>query len=414
MTALFGSLFALLLSVAVLLTGHGLQQTITPLFADSLGWSTEMIGYVGSAYFFGFVVGCITIPRIVTWVGHIRVFAVLVSAATAALLSLSLTENLVFWVVARFVTGCAMSGGYMVIESWLNERTSPGNRGLILSIYAALSLAAMCVGQLLLGFGTSYQTLVVIGAVLLTLAIIPIGLTRSQAPAPIPTVGFQFARVWRTSHIGVSGALVGGFVTSGFWAIGPIVAKAQSLNVEQIGIFMAVTLLGGATLQLPVGRLSDHIDRRLVIAGLAVATCIVSFSAIAFAGTAPQLLYVFMFLFGGTIFPLYSISLAHANDNTDLPLIGVGSVILMANGAGSVAGPIIIAAVMAYSGEGLFWVTGVATSVFAGWTLVRVRRHEAKREFFEPFADVPKTSLNIIEANVNVDAPHDASPSGGR
>jgi MFS family permease len=107
----------LLLSVAILLIGHGLQLTLIPLRGELLGWSATEIGLTGSAYFLGFVAGCIAIPRIITRVGHIRTFAVLAAVATAVILLLSLSESLTLWLLLRFATGCALSGLYMVIES---------------------------------------------------------------------------------------------------------------------------------------------------------------------------------------------------------------------------------------------------------------------------------------------------------
>jgi len=264
----FGSIAALLLSVAILLTGHGLQLTIAPLFASELGWSVQMIGYTGSAYFTGFVLGCLTIPRLVSRVGHIRVFAVLSATATSALLLLILFDILQGWLLARLITGWSVAGIYMVIESWLNERTTAENRGFVLSVYTVLTLLSVSLGQLLIGTGLPTISLVVMGAILLALGAIPVGLTRSPAPQPIAEVGFQFMGVYRHAHVAIVGAFVGGLVTSGFWALGPILAKSLELADSQIGWFLSITLFGGAVLQLPVGRMSDRYDRRVVMRAL--------------------------------------------------------------------------------------------------------------------------------------------------
>ncbi|MEI8649890.1 hypothetical protein P4S73_21715 [Paraglaciecola sp. Hal342] len=55
----------------------------------------------------------------------------------------------------------------------------------------------------------------------------------------------------------------------------------------------------------------------------------------------PQVIYVTMFLLGGLSFPLYSLCLAHANDNTDLSIMEVGSGVLMMNSIGSILGPLV-------------------------------------------------------------------------
>jgi MFS family permease len=197
------SVSTLLISVFILLVGHGLQLTIAPLYAADLGWDSSTISYLGSAYFGGFVLGCIAIPRLVSKVGHIRVFAVMAAAATVALLALSLTEQLAVWLIARVITGATLAGLYMVIESWLNERSTPENRGLVLSIYSAITLGALCVGQLLIGYSDSFLVLIALAAMLLASGAIPVGLTRSPAPEPIPTMSFNLREVYEASHVAV-------------------------------------------------------------------------------------------------------------------------------------------------------------------------------------------------------------------
>jgi MFS family permease len=392
----FISVSALLLSVFILLVGHGLQLTLAPLMAQGLGWSTSLIGYTGSSYFLGFVIGCLTVPRLVSQVGHVRVFTVLAASATSALLLLGLFDRFEVWMVARLTTGWAMAGIYMVIESWLNERTSTENRGLVLSAYTTLTLASMCFGQLLIGVGLENLQLILLAAILLSLGMIPVGLTSSPVPTPIPKVGFQFKEVYKGAHIAVGGAVVGGLVTSGFWVLGPIVAAGYNLTPGQIGIFLSVTLLGGALTQLPVGRLSDHYDRRLVLASLTGTGAVVCLLAIWFSKTDPLLLYLFMFLFGGTTFPIYAISLAHANDHTSLPLIETGSVVLMLHSLGSVIGPVVIAQFIQSDKAGLFIFSALALLAFSAWSVWRLRTHKAPRHHFEPFPDVPKTTHEVM------------------
>ena len=397
MTQIFVSITFLLVSVFIILFGHGLQLTVAPLYAAELGWSVTVIGYTGSAYFLGFALGCLTIPRLVSRVGHIRVFAALSSVATAALLMLALFHDVTGWMIARLVTGWSIAGIYMVFESWLSERTSAENRGFVLSVYTVLSLSAICLGQLMIGSGLGVLQLIIVGAVLLAVGSIPVGLTRSAAPTPIPRVGFQFKEVYREAHVAVAGALVSGLVTSSFWVLGPVVARNLSLSDEQIGYFLAFTILGGTLSQLPVGRLSDRVDRRKVLAVMSLVSCGVCLAACLLVASSVSVLYLFMFLLGATIFPIYSISLAHANDNTTLSLIETGSVILLLYSAGAVVGPIFISLLMDHTSLGLFIFAGIVQLIFALWAIVRISRHKVRRDHFEPFQDVPRTTLSVME-----------------
>ena len=396
MKTLVASLFALLASVFILLVGHGVQLTVLPLIAQDLGWSTSEIGYTGSAYFLGFIIGCLTIPRLVANVGHIRVFGVLTSSATVALLTAGLLQELSIWLVVRTLTGWSIAGLYMVIESWLNERTNAENRGLVLSVYTVLTLISISIGQLTIGTGLNYTELLMVGAILLTLGSIPVGVTRSTAPAPIPVGGFQLAKVYKASHVAVAGAFIGGLATSSYWVLGPVVATTVLPEGGSIGIFLASAVLGGMLLQLPAGRLSDRVDRRLVLSILAfVGAFACALALLPLDNTAA--LYLAMFLLGGTTFPLYSISLAHANDNTSLSLIEVGSVILLVHSAGAVIGPIVTSSIMMFLPRGMFLFSGAILVVFGCWSLWRSFTHYIDRGHFEPFPDAPKTSLEVLE-----------------
>ncbi len=403
MTTLFASVSTLLLSAAILLTGHGLQLTLAPLFASEMGWSAQEIGYTGSAYFSGFMIGCLTIPRLVERVGHIRVFAVLASLASIAVLLLGLLPSMGAWLFARLLTGIAFSGLYMVIESWLNERVTGEHRGAVLSVYTIITLAAIALGQVSVGFGLDYATLTVLAAIIFCIGLIPVGLTRSPSP-PLETVSFRLREVFQTSQVAVVGAFVGGAVTSGIWALGPIVGESMGLALDQIGFFMAITIIGGAVFQFPVGRLSDSMDRRIVILNLAAAGSVLCIIAIILGGFNSALaIYLVMFVFGGVTFPLYSLCVAHANDNTKLALMEIASVVLLMHSAGSIFGPLMVAPLLDTHDSGLFMFAGVVLAVFAVWTAWRLQVHDVARRYFAPFIGVPRTTheiATVVEAEV--------------
>lgn len=405
MPTLLKSMFSLLFSAAILLVGHGLQLTIVPLYAINLGWEPDLIGYIGSSYFFGFVLGCLTVPRLVARVGHIRVFTVLIALFTSSLLFIGLVDHFVIWLLARCLIGWGIAGIYMVIESWLNDKTSIEHRGSVLSVYTVISLSAICLGQLLVGFDLGFAGLFMLAAALLVLGIVPVGLTRRPAPQPIPAVSFSFRRLFAVSQVSMVGAFFGGLVTGGFWALGPVVANANALSPSQVGVFMAVTILGGTALQLPVGRLSDRIDRRYVITGLAVIAVLTSVMAILLDSRNPQVIYVTMFLLGGLSFPLYSLCLAHANDNTDLSIMEVGSGVLMMNSIGSILGPLSVSYLLGYTHMALFIVSGAAMSILACWTLYRIRFHDVAREHYEPFVSMRSTTQEMVEMGLENEEP---------
>ena len=122
----------------------------------------------------------------------------------------------------------------------------------------------------------------------------------------------------------------------------------------------------------------------------------------------PQVIYVTMFLLGGLSFPLYSLCLAHANDNTDLSIMEVGSGVLMMNSVGSILGPLIVSFLLGYTHMALFIVSGVALSILACWTLYRISFHDVAREHYEPFVNMRNTTQEVVEMGLESEESEDS------
>jgi hypothetical protein len=88
---------SLLIGVALLLAGAGLQVTLLPLRGSAEGFSTFALGVIGSAYYVGFVTGCLAGPFVILQAGHIRAFAALVAMAAAAVLAYGLAPDPIAW-----------------------------------------------------------------------------------------------------------------------------------------------------------------------------------------------------------------------------------------------------------------------------------------------------------------------------
>ena len=73
-------------------------------------------------------------------VGHIRVFAALASLASIAILLHSVFIDPYSWFLIRILTGVSLSGIYVIMESWLNDKSTNQTRGKVLSIYMIITL----------------------------------------------------------------------------------------------------------------------------------------------------------------------------------------------------------------------------------------------------------------------------------
>jgi len=140
---------ALLVGVSILLTGQGLQGTLLPVRAAIEQFSTLSIGIIGAAYFLGFTLGCLKCGELVQRVGHVRVFAAMTALASATPLVHGLVLTPWVWGMLRFLSGFCFAILYVVIESWLNDRSSNENRGIVFSTYVMITLTVLAAGQMM-------------------------------------------------------------------------------------------------------------------------------------------------------------------------------------------------------------------------------------------------------------------------
>jgi len=393
---------ALLLSVAILLVGNGLLGTLLPVRAQVEAFSPIDIGVLGSAYFFGFACGCVFGPRLVERAGHIRAFTAMVSLASALVLAHAMVLDPVPWWVFRAGSGACFAILYMIIESWLNEKATNQTRGVVFSVYFVINLTMITVGQLMLILEPPSSFLLFSAAsILVSLAALPVALTRAEAPAPITEVRLNLRRLYRVSPVGAVGCFAVGLASGPFWALAPVFVQSFGGGVSAVAVFMSITVLAGALGQFPLGRISDRIDRRVVIIAASIGAALAGLLLVAAAVAAPGLLLPATFFFGMFAFPLYSLSVAHANDFADnRQFVETAGGLLLIWASGAVIGPFAASLVIRATGPAsLFAFTATAHLALGLFTLYRMRRRapvaEAVKGGFLDAAIAAQTVSNI-------------------
>lgn len=368
---------ALLMSVAILLMGNGLQFTLLPVRANIEAFNRFEIGTLGSAYFLGFTFGCLAGQWIIARVGHTKAFLAFVSlASTMALIHAVLINPVVWWMV-RGVTGFCFAALFVIIESWLNAQSDNTTRGAVFSVYTVINLTVITIGQLLIVFGDPATfSLFALASILVSLSGVPIAMSRAPIPEAVSVVLPRLGQLYRSAPVGFVGCVVFGISMSSFWAFGPIYAMEAGLSTTGIGVFMCLSLLGGAVGQWPLGALSDLIDRRLVILGSCLAAVLAGIVLGQVYPSGLLRLSAFGFLYGMFAFPLYALAVAHANDYAESEnFVETSSGLLLAFGAGAVAGPAFATLAVEHGGPAwMFYFSAAvlaATALFALWRIMR-------------------------------------------
>ncbi|HLF30978.1 MAG TPA: MFS transporter [Xanthomonadales bacterium] len=382
----------LLLGVAILLTGQGLQSTLLPVRANMESFSTVAIGLMGGAYFLGFTLGCLRGVQLVQKLGHVRVFAAMAALASAAPLLHALWLDTWAWWVLRLTSGFCFAVLYVVIESWINEQSSNENRGTVFSAYVFISMTVLAAGQqMILLYDPQDMALFAIASVLVSIAALPVVMSTSETPRHAEALRLDLRRLYRISHTGMLACFAAGLTNGAFWSLAPVFTAGVSDKVALAAGFMTGAVIGGAAGQWPLGYWSDRVDRRIVVAVVAVASAAVGIVLwLSYGSLSMMQLILLSALWGGLAFPMYSVAVAHTNDFAQSgEYVMVSGGLLLMYGLGAIVGPFLAAGAMTLLTESVLYLfTAVIHLLVFVYVLVRLtRRPSAPMAEHVPFAE---------------------------
>jgi MFS family permease len=350
----------LLLGMGILMLGAGLQSTLLGLRATLEGFATPVTGLVMSCYYVGYLIGTLVAPRLLRRVGHVRVFATLAALASVVVLIHASWVHPLPWGAMRLVSGVCFAGIYVVAESWLNHRASRSNRGTLLAVYMLVLYIGLGGAQFLLVL-SSPQTAApfMLISALISLAMVPIVASAQHTPEPAAAPqSVRYRDLYRNSPLGVVAVAVSGLISSIIFSMGPVYARLSGAGTRGVAEFMAVSILAAVLTQYPVGRLSDRMDRRTVIAGACVLATLVAVSIVVF-GPLPRALFLLLTaLFSGAALTLYSLSVSHVNDKLEpAQMVAASSALLRINGTAAALGPVLAGALIGAFGPRAYFAT---------------------------------------------------------
>jgi MFS family permease len=402
------SSWPLFFGISMIMVGSGLQSTLLGVRATIEGFPTYTTGIIMSMYYVGFMFGSHYTPLMLRGVGHIRVFAALASIASVTALFHALFPVAEIWAGVRMVTGFAYAGLYIVIESWLNSATDNNNRGQLMATYLVVLYGAIAAGQYMLTLGDPKgMDLFVLTSILVTLAVLPISLSSRPTPHFEKPVKVSLKELFKSSPLGVFGLFASGATSATLFSIGPVYAAQADLTLAQISTFMAAVVAGGVLMQFPIGWLSDKYDRRRVLIGAAGMACLANLFAIACSLHLDQLgigiMYLAMFMIGGSALTIYGLSSAHTNDHLNASQrVAASASMLMTNGVGSILGPVLSSTLMDTVGP---WMLYAALAAFTGSITVyglyrTLRRPPVPMVLQEAFIAQPSPSSSMVMQHV--------------
>lgn len=400
MRSIWRTLGPLLVAMMFLEIGSGLLGVLVPYRAQSVNFPVWAIGLLGTAYYAGFVIGCIAVPSIIARFGHIRAFTGLAGLTAAGILAHGLFVSEGVWIFLRGGVGFCFAGLYLAVESWLNTSAADATRGRVLSSYVVVSWVGVISGKLIFGqIDPALYEPFAVAALAICLSTVFVAFASTPQPLPPPPGRLQFGKLYQNAPVGLIGCILIGAANGSFWSLAPVFIATREHTPAGVGLFMAFAVLGGAVSQWPLGWVSDRMDRRLVILLAALSAGVFALALALVQPSGEAGLFALAAGFGATALPLYSLCVAHANDSVvQEDFVEVSGSLLMAFGVGATAGPFLAAFLMDYVTSGsLFLFTGMAHFSLAAYVAIQVsQRSAAPKEQKSAFVSVPKSTQATI------------------
>jgi MFS family permease len=277
----------------------------------------------------------------------------------------------------RGISGLCLAGIYVVAESWLNDRASRTNRGRLFAIY---------MGVLYIGLGAAQFLLIVsdprtaqpfmLVSLLISLALVPIVLSAQQLPARAAPGKVRLRELYGNSPLGVVGVIVSGLISATVFSMGPVYAQQSGLTTTGVARFMGVSILAAVLTQYPVGRLSDRMDRRTVIAGICTLATLIAGCLFGIKDLPHAVFITLAGAFSGLALTIYSLSTSHVNDKLEsAQMVAASSALLRLNGTAAAIAPVLAGAAMGLYGPRVYFaILGGLTGALLVYDLWRKSR----------------------------------------
>jgi MFS family permease len=283
------------------------------------------------------------------------------------------------WFLLRACTGFGCAGLFITTDGWLSAKAAPTERGRVLSIYRVGIFIALAVGQVLISqIDVRGPAAFNISVAIFAMALALVSLTRAEPPQISAVAHLPYGQLSRGAPVAAAGAAISGLITGAFYTLVPAWMQARGNDRASIGLVMLAAVFGGLAFQIPVGRLSDRLDRRVVLAGLCAGLVGSSIALVHLPRTLPAVLPT-AFLFGGFLSTLLPVSIAHAHDRMrGERTVALSGRLILLFGLGSIGGPLLgTAFVVRFGIDGVLYLIAAAALLLAFFAAARILTLEA-------------------------------------
>ena len=335
---------AILAAIACITTAGVSLALSVPLLAfemEARGASGVFIGANTAMGGVAVLVATPLIPRAASAFGVRPLLFVSLALGALTMIGFAAPWPLWTWFPLRFLLGVSLGAMFVLSEFWITSLAPPQSRGLVMGAYVtALSIGFAAGPAILVMTGTSGLTPYLVGAALFVAAMAPILLFGAGAPEiERPQKGRGVLFFIRLAPVATLAGFTFGAIETGAFTFLPLYGVRTGLAQDQAALIGSAVALGNVVSQIPIGLLSDRMDRRrlLILIG---AICAVGAALIPLTNGSVVAYFALATVWGSVISGLYTVGLALLGERfSGVDLATANAAFVMMYALGMLVGP---------------------------------------------------------------------------
>ena len=375
------TLAAAIATISTVGIGLSLSIPLLSLRMEMAGFSARSIGFNTALGAIATLAFAPLVPGAARKLGVRPLMLAALALGIACLLAFGATTDFTLWFPLRLAFGVSLTVLFVMSEIWINAAAPPAQRGLVMGIYATALALGFSVGPVLLSLtGATGMLPFAVGAGLFALAGVPVALAGGSAPELQRDGKIPLADFLTGAPVATLAAFTFGAIETGGMSLLPVYAIRLGMGTAQAALCVSLFALGSVVFEIPIGYLSDRMDRRklLLAVGLAglIGTLAAPLAATSFTGLA-----LLLFFWGGIVGALYPLGLAQLGARFSGPeLATANAAFIMLYSLGMLVGPPFLGLGMdIWNPHGLFGGMAVLFSAYVGVVAYRLWRGSAQR-----------------------------------
>lgn len=302
-------------SVLVSTIGYGISFPLLSISLESMAISGQLIGVNVAMPALGWLIGSFFLPGLLSKFGLKQVLIACLLIACVSIFLFSMTSNLLAWMILRFFFGGSLGLFYRAVEFWVNAVSQNKTRGRNIGVYSFCFVLGLAIGssiQPLLGITGALPFAVISALLALTILIVA---KQSYGDAVIISdtrMYFKLGIVLATP-IALAAVFAYGFFEDILAYLMAVYALRNNLGENVAAFTLTATAIGNLIFPIPIGYLSDRINRSFVL--IVCALLVIGISAVIPQTVSnPALFLVVLVIWSGLAGSIYNVALSIIGD----------------------------------------------------------------------------------------------------